>query len=120
MHEWTFDKLNIRLGHPYLFVHQGDCEHLMVFSDLRMFNSATDNASVKDYPKFLTGNRRTQTRCGLCNLNTAKWLTFGDTRLPQEPFYFCETCYIDFEYDENNEKVVNFKAFPYLDRTALL
>ena len=27
--------LSVRLGQPYLFLHQGNCEHLLVFSDLR-------------------------------------------------------------------------------------
>ena len=30
-----FQDLTIRLGQPYLYVHQGNCEHLLVFSDLR-------------------------------------------------------------------------------------
>lgn len=31
----TFQSLTIRLGQPYLYIHQGNCEHLIVFSDLR-------------------------------------------------------------------------------------
>jgi len=30
-----FIDLTARLGQPYVYVHQGDCEHIVVFSDLR-------------------------------------------------------------------------------------
>ena len=29
-----FDQLIIRLGYPYLYCHQGNCEHLMMFTDV--------------------------------------------------------------------------------------
>jgi len=35
MEETTFADLNIRLGYPYLLCHQGDCEHILIFSDMR-------------------------------------------------------------------------------------
>ena len=31
----TFDTLSLRLGYPYLFCHHGNCEHIIVFNDLR-------------------------------------------------------------------------------------
>ena len=30
-----FIDLTARLGQPYVYVHQGDCEHIVVLSDLR-------------------------------------------------------------------------------------
>ncbi|XP_068233606.1 uncharacterized protein Pbp49 [Palaemon carinicauda] len=36
MHETRFIDLEIRLGFPYVYVHQGNCEHLIVFTDVRM------------------------------------------------------------------------------------
>lgn len=29
-----FDQLIIRLGYPYLYCHQGNCEHLIMFTDV--------------------------------------------------------------------------------------
>ena len=29
------EDLTVRLGYPYLFSHHGNCEHLLVFADLR-------------------------------------------------------------------------------------
>lgn len=30
-----FDELSLRLGYPYLYCHHGNCEHLLIFQDLR-------------------------------------------------------------------------------------
>lgn len=30
-----FDQLSLRLGYPYLYLHHGNCEHLLVARDLR-------------------------------------------------------------------------------------
>lgn len=35
MAETRFIDLSIHIGKPYLYCHQGDCEHIMVFTDVR-------------------------------------------------------------------------------------
>ncbi len=35
MEDTLFVDLTVKLGHPYLYFHQGDCEHIMVFSNIR-------------------------------------------------------------------------------------
>ena len=35
MQDTTFNDLAVRLGAHYLFAHHGDCEHIMVVSDIR-------------------------------------------------------------------------------------
>ncbi|EJW74214.1 hypothetical protein WUBG_14881, partial [Wuchereria bancrofti] len=32
-----------RLGYPYVYVHQGNCEHVFFFTDLRLMD-------IQDYP----------------------------------------------------------------------
>jgi snRNA-activating protein complex subunit 3 len=120
METTRFEDLELQLGYPYLYLHQGDCEHLLVFTDLRLLTPSADSTDLKDYPKFVSTTRRTQIRCGLCSLNTGKWVTFGCQRLPEEPYYFCDSCFRSFNYDKDGNKRGHFKAFPYLDRTALL
>lgn len=41
--------LNLRLGQPYVYQHQGICEHLLIFTDLRLLN-ASDEQSINEYP----------------------------------------------------------------------
>ena len=35
MEDIVFEDLKIKLGYPYLYCHQGNCEHLIIFTDLR-------------------------------------------------------------------------------------
>ncbi|KAK8765350.1 hypothetical protein V5799_032041 [Amblyomma americanum] len=72
MGDVTFDQLEICLGYPYVYKHQGSCEHLLVFSDIRMHH-AHDSQHLLDYPfvvkNFPVGKR---VLCNLCRKSTAK------------------------------------------------
>lgn len=35
METTKLNELTVRIGCPYLYLHQGNCEHLLVFSDIR-------------------------------------------------------------------------------------
>ncbi|XP_070791647.1 snRNA-activating protein complex subunit 3 isoform X3 [Pituophis catenifer annectens] len=35
MEDYTFNDLNIKIGFPYLYCHQGDCEHIVIITDIR-------------------------------------------------------------------------------------
>jgi snRNA-activating protein complex subunit 3 len=35
MEETTFQELTVRIGVPYIYVHQGNCEHMLIVSDVR-------------------------------------------------------------------------------------
>jgi len=35
MEDTKFQDMTVRLGYPYLYQHQGNCEHLICFSDVR-------------------------------------------------------------------------------------
>ena len=35
MEDVVFEDLRVKLGYPYLYCHQGNCEHLLIFTDMR-------------------------------------------------------------------------------------
>ena len=35
MSKTKFSDLEVRFGYPYLYLHQGDCEHIIVFTSMR-------------------------------------------------------------------------------------
>nr|KAG5699541.1 hypothetical protein BaRGS_033737 [Batillaria attramentaria] len=63
MEDTTFNDLEIQFGAPYLYQHQGNCEHLMVFTDLRLLHP-DDPQSITMYPHLVseTVNKRTLCR----------------------------------------------------------
>lgn len=116
----TFADLTIQLGYPYLYVHQGNCEHLLVFSDLRLLKTSRDSINFSDYPKFLHSNRRPHVNCIFCEVNVAKWYVKDNHQMPQDPSFLCERCFRIFSYDQNREKISQFKAYPFLDKSVLV
>jgi hypothetical protein len=70
MHNFTFESLNLKMNHPYLYVHAGDCSHYLVFEEMRQdfvcFCSAfVLNFSITSAPRALSDHLRTVLRqCG--------------------------------------------------------
>lgn len=120
MEETRFIDLNIRLGQPYVYVHQGDCEHIIVFPEIRVFCPQTDSPFLKDYPKVYKTVNRSASKCRMCHINVAKWIVLENKRLPDEPYFFCHQCFMSFNYDSKKKKIGHFKAFRYVDDSAFL
>jgi snRNA-activating protein complex subunit 3 len=59
-----FSELTLRLGQPYLFQHQGICEHQLIFSDLRLLN-ASDEQLPERYP-IKVYDTRSELLCRVC------------------------------------------------------
>lgn len=62
--------LVLRLGQPYLYQHQGDCEHLLIFTDLRLLTAA-DEQSLHEYPIRVFDNAKL-TMCMTCKASAAE------------------------------------------------
>jgi hypothetical protein len=53
MEETKFEDLTIKLGYPYVYTHQGNCEHLLIFRDLRYsFDAVMLLHTIRSYFKF--------------------------------------------------------------------
>ncbi|KAG8228939.1 hypothetical protein J437_LFUL011565 [Ladona fulva] len=118
MNEMTFDKLPLRLGYPYVFLHQGNCEHLIVFSDARLL-SPSDNLSKADYPIMLSMSNQNSKYCMICGHYMARWICQNNSRLPYNVCYMCDNCFKSFNY-KKGKKIGNFVAYQYTDRFSIL
>jgi hypothetical protein len=85
-----------------------------------MYDARSDPPLTADnYPRLIATTVRPNVPCNLCDLNSAKWIVFDNDRLPQSPFFFCEDCFYTFNYDKEKRKIGQFRAYPYLDHSAL-
>nr|XP_054756377.1 snRNA-activating protein complex subunit 3-like [Lytechinus pictus] len=114
MEETTFNDLSIRLGYPYLYVHQGDCEHNITFTDIR-FMDENDHQDLDQYPLLCNQSAFYRNTCIGCKTLTAKWMTKEDALAPADPCFFCDVCYYKFHYDTKGNKLGNFKAYRHID-----
>ncbi|CAK9295498.1 unnamed protein product [Gordionus sp. m RMFG-2023] len=119
MESTKFDDLEIVLGKPYMYLHQGDCQHLFIFSDLRLINRFDPHNELL-YPirTFIVSEKLKY--CYVCGLNPTKYITFNDPHVPDEPSLFCKECYMCLHYNNERKKVGNFKAYHYKDRNTTL
>lgn len=113
MSDFTFFDLNIRLGRHYLFTHQGNCEHSVVFTDLRLHNAA-DYQDLRLYPVFGISRTRSRDVCQACCTFSAKWCVSDSPLIPSEPTLLCGKCYKCLLYKKDGTKTSDFKAFHYV------
>ncbi|KAG8178430.1 hypothetical protein JTE90_019139 [Oedothorax gibbosus] len=119
MERTQFIDLNIQLGYPYVYVHQGNCEHLIVFSDLLMHSSHHSN-NRNEYPRHAVLKQKKRTLCMVCQKHAVEWIVHDNKLLPQNPFFFCKQCFFSFNYDENNKKIGDFRAYHRIDRSTIM
>ncbi|VDP24415.1 unnamed protein product [Soboliphyme baturini] len=119
MQETKFIDLTLRLGQFYVYKHQGDCEHLMLFSDLRALH-ADSPQNIAEYPISLSRKSRKRTVCVACQNLTAGWIVQDGDRMPGPIVHMCDRCFREFNYDKDGKKIGNFRAVPYADRTTFL
>jgi len=115
MEEQKFEDLEFRLGCPYLYLHQGDCEHLFTISDIKYV--ADDPRLRKTQFPFVTatsiGRKADNLKCYMCKNRPPHWYTRNNNRLPIDPYFFCESCFHSFNYDKDKHKIGQFQAYLY-------
>ncbi|XP_035273362.1 snRNA-activating protein complex subunit 3 [Anguilla anguilla] len=117
MEETTFRDLKLKVGYPYLYCHQGDCEHVVLITDIRLAHR-DDCLDLKLYPLLTYKHRMISRRCAVCNLYISRWMTTNDSFAPTDPCLFCDICFRMLHYDPEGKKLGDFQAFPYVDPGA--
>lgn len=114
MEETIFNDLKVKLGFPYLYVHQGDCEHMITFTDIRYMHD-DDCKDMEQYPLLSNRSIFYKVSCIGCKVLTAKWMTQEDFLSPSDPSFFCDVCYFKLHYDSKGNKLGSFKAYRHVD-----
>ncbi|XP_036987964.2 snRNA-activating protein complex subunit 3 isoform X2 [Artibeus jamaicensis] len=114
MEDFSFNDLNIKLGVPYLYCHQGDCEHVIVVTDIRLVH-CDDCLDRKLYPLLIKKHWLWTRKCFVCKMYTARWVTNNDSFAPDDPCFFCDVCFRMLHYDSEGNKLGEFLAYPYVD-----
>ncbi|KAF9303253.1 small nuclear RNA activating complex, polypeptide 3 [Mortierella antarctica] len=115
MHDTKMRDLAIRLDHPYLFVHQGSCEHIFMVKSMRLLNKERDDMNRANYPRLMFKSKPSTHMCKMCLVNRAQFVTLDDRLAGESPCYFCQQCYYAFHYDiKGNLLYDDFRVFPYV------
>ena len=118
MEKTLIKDLTIRIGYPYVYVHQGEHEHLFSFIDVRLVSSF-DSQKISSYPLDRSTGLKQGKYCMICSFHLAKWITTNNDRVPEDPFYFCDSCFYGFNYGDDGTKLSNFSAKRFLDLNVI-
>ncbi|XP_001507870.1 snRNA-activating protein complex subunit 3 [Ornithorhynchus anatinus] len=114
MEDFTFNDLCIKLGFPYLYCHQGDCEHILIITDIRLVHR-DDCLDRNLYPLLIKKHWLWTRKCFVCKMYTARWVTNNDSLAPEDPSFFCDACFRMLHYSGEGNKLGEFLAYPYVD-----
>ncbi len=115
MEDTTFAQLpGFRLGKGYLFCHQADCEHMLVFTDLR-FHHACDQQDASRYPLIVFQTKIRRRLCAVCSTYAADVICYGSPLTEASPCFLCKQCYHLLHYDAVGNLLVqeSFQVFDY-------
>ena len=109
-----FDQLLVRIGSVYAFLHQADCEHRFMISDVRLLGPGEDH-DRSNYPLLLTRSRITRSRCDICAALVASKVTCNDAQAPCSPCHWCQHCYDAFHFNvDGTPTYTDFQVLPYV------
>ncbi|KAF7259508.1 hypothetical protein EG68_02793 [Paragonimus skrjabini miyazakii] len=95
----NLNDLTIHVGKPYYYVHQGNCEHVIIFSDVSIIDREACQ-SRESFPMLTGRNYIRPLRCAACKRLPTRWLASncGDL-LPTDPCPLCDVCIRLLLYD---------------------
>lgn len=80
MEDATVGDLTLRLGYPYVYVHQGEHEHLLSFTDARLLG-VHDDPNPNHYPIERCTATKHSKYCMVCSVDIARWITSDNDRV---------------------------------------
>lgn len=115
METTRFADLTLQIDLPGVFVHQGECEHLLRLRDVRLPHELDDDA-LESFPMRLPNTLyRSLRNCFICQQYTAKHVCYGDRLSIADPMFFCERCYRAAHVDADGQLTYeDYAAFPYV------
>lgn len=103
--------LEVCIGQPYVYLHLGRCEHLIIFNEIR-FAQHNDCLGQYRYPRLISEAKEKLKSCIFCSKNVASAvMVCDDTRTPVTVNHMCDSCFLSYNYDHLGDKIANFKAY---------
>ncbi|KAI9206980.1 snRNA-activating protein of 50kDa MW C terminal-domain-containing protein [Polychytrium aggregatum] len=106
------DQLTIRLRCPYLYAHQGNCEHVLIFDSVRVVSGDMPR-DAQDYPVVVFTTRPRHPGCYGCEKSPARWISYDDIHADRNPFMWCDHCFNHFHFNANGS--ASYQPLPHVE-----
>ncbi|GAW82477.1 snRNA-activating protein complex subunit 3 [Plasmodium gonderi] len=109
------NQIEIPLYQKCCFLHQGNCEHRVIFNNIRQYNRFRDKDFSK-YPLRTFKPNIAKKFCFCCHKNVANKIVLDCYLFKENPSYICNSCFELFLVDGKGNTVDAFmKHFDYID-----
>ena len=92
--------LRVEIGRPYVWRHLRGCDHMVVFSEVRLYDSDIDISLRSEYPINVFQKKINRRRCEGCKKHFAKIVAQVDRNKNGEDLYLCAGCHEDIHLQE--------------------
>ncbi|KAF9510640.1 hypothetical protein BS47DRAFT_1487381 [Hydnum rufescens UP504] len=90
MHDTKLSDLELRLHQPYWLVHQGECDHLIVFEQIRLAHASDPRSG---YPLMIHQSPVRLSICQICCRLPPEVAVVSDPRIGQSAGLLCSACW---------------------------
>ena len=111
MQTLTLEDISFELHKPFVFIHQGNCEHMMLVDDIRLISN-NEFESKNEFPRTTRNLRYDRFKCSMCSVYPATKITHEDIVSGFSPCYFCDICFESFHHGDSNVKVIEYSGAP--------
>lgn len=84
--------LTLRVGATYVYTHQGDCEHALRCTDIRLA-TPHELETASSFPVTTYKLQRQQRKCAICEAAVAAKVVYNSRQAPETPCFFCQECF---------------------------
>ncbi|KAI8084122.1 snRNA-activating protein complex, subunit 3, partial [Gilbertella persicaria] len=95
MQDTTLGNMSLILNKPIAFIHQGDCEHMILIPDVRLL-APNEYKSITEFPRTTHNFTYIRYKCSMCSVYPATKITMNDIVSGFSPCYFCDDCFASF------------------------
>ncbi|KAH8741730.1 hypothetical protein FG386_001304 [Cryptosporidium ryanae] len=106
MENLKLSQIQIPINNHCTYIHSGDCEHRVTFTNIRMFSPKHDCPYKAAYPIQTYSHSKTFTFCEICGVNQVQKAIFNSINLPRNPSQLCDSCTFAFFYDKETKQLV--------------
>jgi hypothetical protein len=103
--------ISLKFHQPVAFIHQNDCEHMMVIQDIKLV-SESEYKSKTEFPRTTHNLRYDRYKCSMCTVFPATKITYEDIISGFSPCYFCDICFESFHVGDTNVSTVEYAGVP--------
>ncbi|KAM0752699.1 hypothetical protein T439DRAFT_346540 [Meredithblackwellia eburnea MCA 4105] len=98
MQDVRIGELDVRVGEPYWFMHQGNCEHVWSVDSIRSIHPSDPTPtdpflSSAPYPITTFLSRGAEAKCRLCDRDPGSIVVIGDELAGESPALLCKACF---------------------------